>query len=509
MTSPGTKLRGGVVVLLSSITMRRGGVTRAVLNRVRLYADHGIPVRIVITAFRFDEDREAADIRKAWGFPESVEFRYFWREAAPGGGGVSVDDAGRDDELGLTSFRDEKGDSVWFYDDGVLVMTKSFDDGHLRTITRFDAARRPVSRDLYDPSGRLVSTDQIDPGTGAPALRRWFDASGACWLTSWFSPSGALTTTVQHRPEPARYENHQNRVAEWLDGVLADWDRPVVMADLRRHDRLLLGLRHPNLKSVAVMHNCHTEPPHRSSDPTRGSFRRLLGNLDQVDAAVVLTHRQRDDIVERTGATNLEIINHPIPRVESVDVPRQPGLLVVVARLDGQKQLDHAIRAFALAAERLPDARFHIYGTGREDKRLRALVRELGMADRILLKGFTSAPQQAFAGATATVLSSKYEGLPLVLAEAMSVGTPFVAYDVNYGPAEVIRHGEDGLLVRPGDIEALADGMLRLLGDPAYAAKLGERAREVVGRFSRRRWADEWLGLHRRLIESTGVRAGA
>jgi glycosyltransferase involved in cell wall biosynthesis len=496
----------GVAVMLSTAAMKRGGVTRAVLNRARLYAEAGIPVRVVLTWFSYHEDLEEAEIRRAWQLPDIVEFRYFWREAAPGSGGAPADpSAGARDEPGLSAFSSGPGgQTVQFYEDGVLVKTKRFDNGgNIQTITRHDAARRIVSRDQFDPAGQLVCTDEMDPSTGRATLRRWFDGSGKCWLTCWLAPSGHPRGTVQHHPTPAAYDRFGQRVAEWVDHVTSDWARPVVMADLRRHDSVLLNLEHPGAKTVAVLHNCHTQPPYRTSDPTEVSYISLIGHIDSFDAVVVLTGKQRDDVVERAHGGNLTVINHGITPVSPIDTPRESGLLVAIARLDGQKRLDHAIRAFALAAPQVPGARFHIYGKGSDEKKLRELVRELAMTDHIEFKGFTSKPLEVFATATATVLSSLYEGLPLVLNEAMSVGTPFVAYDVNYGPAEVIRHEEDGLLVPPDDIDALAAALVRVLGDPSYAAKLGERAREVAERFSPERWSAEWLGLHYQLAGTT------
>jgi glycosyltransferase involved in cell wall biosynthesis len=110
---------------------------------------------------------------------------------------------------------------------------------------------------------------------------------------------------------------------------------------------------------------------------------------------------------------------------------------------------------------------------------------------------------EVFAGAAAAVLSSRFEGLPLVLNEAMGVGTPFIAYDLNYGPAEVIRHEVDGLLVPPGDVRAMSEAMIRILQNPEFAAALGERAREVKERFSIERWSGEWLALFADLVGKT------
>jgi glycosyltransferase involved in cell wall biosynthesis len=130
---------------------------------------------------------------------------------------------------------------------------------------------------------------------------------------------------------------------------------------------------------------------------------------------------------------------------------------------------------------------------------LKELVTDLGISNLVKFRGFTDRSMEVFASASAAVLSSSFEGFPLVLTEAMAVGTPFVAYDINYGPAEVIRNEVDGLLVPPGDVRALAHAIVRVLRDSRFAARLGERAREVVERFPAEIWTAEWTELFARL----------
>jgi glycosyltransferase involved in cell wall biosynthesis len=504
---------GEAIFLFGGIAMRRGGVTRALLRRMRLYADARIKVRLLLTGHSHREDDERAAIWRAWGLPESIEVRYFWREAAPGGGGAPADPlTSAADEPGFTSIPAESaaGSRVRFYRDGLLTKTKHFDPaGHLERIEHHDRARRVLSKEYFDVEDRLVYVDEMDPEIGKPTLRRWFGRSGRCWLTSWLNPTGFLGPAVQHEPDTVAYDAFGQRVARWIDEVIADADAPVVFADRRNQDHALLALTHPGARKVAVLHNCHTTKPYRAQDPPRPDYRPLLEHIDAFDTVAVLTHQQHDDLARHFGASNLAVINHPSPSPPILQVPRQPGLLVAIARLEPQKRLDHAIRAFARAARRVPDARFHIYGSGSRIKALKELVAKLGVNDRVQFRGFADRPMEVFASASAVVLSSVFEGFPLVLNEAMAVGTPFVAYDINYGPAEVIRNEVDGLLVPPGDIEALAGAMARVLGDPGCAARLGDRAREVVDRFPEAVWTAEWIELFTRLTTERRTTAGA
>lgn len=496
---------GEAVFFLRSLALQRGGVTRAVLARMRLYAQAGIKVRLLLTGHGSREGYVESRIRKRWDLPDSVEFHYFWREAAPGGGGAPPDPLSAAElEPGVTSFTEQtaKGKVVRCYSDGLLVKSKHLDEqGRLVRIDHHDRARRPVSREQFDEDDRLVRIDELNPDTGVATLRRWFDRSGECWLTNWVTPHGTATAAVRHRPTPVAYDSFGECVAEWVDQLLADSERPVVYSDQRSQDQALLAMKHPGARKVAVLHNCHTTKPYRAEDATRGTWSPLMTGLDQIDRVVALTHRQRDDIVQRYSGSNLVVINHPTPPAPDIEVEREPGLLVTVTRLEPQKRLDHAIRAFAIAAKKVPDARFDIYGTGSEATKLKLLVRELELTGKVRFRGFTDAPLEKFASATATVLSSWFEGMPLVLNEAMGVGTPFVSYDMNYGPAEVIRHDVDGLLVPVGDIEALADAMVRVLSDPGYAELLGKQARAVTERFSSERWKKEWIGLFDQLAE--------
>jgi glycosyltransferase involved in cell wall biosynthesis len=159
-----------------------------------------------------------------------------------------------------------------------------------------------------------------------------------------------------------------------------------------------------------------------------------------------------------------------------------PPVVLGVGRLTRQKDFESLVRAFAQVRQHRP-ARLLILGEGEERSALEALVRELGLESDVALPGFQAGAQACMTRAAVFVLSSAWEGLPTVLIEALAAGTTVVATDCPSGPREILRGGELGSLVPPGDVEALARGILAALGGTARRVPLTE-LREFTQEFA-------------------------
>ncbi len=157
-----------------------------------------------------------------------------------------------------------------------------------------------------------------------------------------------------------------------------------------------------------------------------------------------------------------------------------------------QKGFDLLIEAFARVAPSFPDWELTIHGEGDSRAGLEAARDRLGLTDRVQLPGPTRDLPSALTTADLFVLSSRYEGFPNVLCEAMAAGVPVVSFDCPSGPAEIVRDGTDGLLVPAGDVAGLAAALARLMGDDRARAAFAERAPEVAGRFSAQAMLAQW-----------------
>ena len=234
--------------------------------------------------------------------------------------------------------------------------------------------------------------------------------------------------------------------------------------------------------------------------PTLRALRRLRTAVLARAARVVVPSHYLAAIASGWGlqADRLVVVPNPAPSGEPPSPPRERDTFVFAGRLTEQKALDVAIEAVA----RLEEARLVLLGDGPERRRLEDLVARLGLNGRVEFRGAQprSSVLEALARATAAILPSAWENFPHAAVEALAVGTPVVATPVG-GVPEIVRDGENGLLVEPGSVEALAEALRRLAGDGPLRERLIAGTRPSVAHLS----AEAVYGdLERILVEAAG-----
>lgn len=217
-------------------------------------------------------------------------------------------------------------------------------------------------------------------------------------------------------------------------------------------------------------------------------FKRADGVVLQTkEAAEFFTEKVRMKSVILKNPLNPDFVR---PRYEG----ERDRTVYAVGRVDANKNHEMLIRAFAAISKDFPEHRLTVYGKGESLEQLRGLVEELGMNEKISLPGAVNNVADCISKASAFVLCSYSEGMPNTLIEAMCMGIPSISTDCPCGgPAELIRDGENGLLIPTGDQNALEQALRRILGNPAEAERMGQNAAKLLEEYRPEAVGASWM----------------
>ncbi|MBM6400523.1 glycosyltransferase [Phycicoccus sonneratiae] len=288
---------------------------------------------------------------------------------------------------------------------------------------------------------------------------------------------------------------HDAALRHWLRG-----QRDCVVVSTRLTLNLALA-RHRTDRQVAVAqeHN-HLGP----NAEVRAAYRELFPRLD---ALAVLTdgdaraHRallgERPLVVTVPNGVPNELALHHAPLVEPV--------AVAAGGLVRRKGFDLLVDAWRQVARERPQWRLEIHGSGEQHDALLARVHGAGLDGVVTLAGFTRDLPAHLDRASLFVLSSRGEGMPMVLLEAMASGVPVVSFDCPTGPAELLDGGRAGLLVPPGDVDALAAAILRVTGDAELRRRMADAGLARAAEYDVGATAKRWEEVFTSLAEARGL----
>lgn len=356
-----------------------------------------------------------------------------------------------------------------------------------------------LHRTWYNSVGRPCKVERMS-SDDRPHLIEYIDSSGSIYLQESRSPSGTITNIALHTPRGIRnFASQSTLIHYWLlEIVFKDTNEPTVISEYGFHRTALQKLESQKSASVIyTIHNNHHAAPFSLGSPLRPEQRDFLDHLSEYKAVVVLTDEQRNDLTTEFGnLDNLHVIPHHVPTNHSQEqFERDPHRVVMIGRYHHIKGQAEAIRSFVKVAKNHPNASLHLFGRGPEEENLRKLVESLNLRESVYLHGFTTNAFQEFSKASISVVASSYEGFCLSLVESMSVGCVPVTYDFKYGPSDLVTHGQDGLIVKHGNTQDLADALIRLLGDQDHLQRMSREALGITKRLSEEMLVKNWNDL--------------
>jgi glycosyltransferase involved in cell wall biosynthesis len=334
----------------------------------------------------------------------------------------------------------------------------------------------------YAIDDRIAVTYLVDVRDGVGPRPVQEDLVSAKVAVALFARESALV--------PARWDGQFSALTDVaMEAALPDLDVDVVVTVT---PGLLASAIELLADDIVVVHQ-----EHRSSSDRTSGLEPLLTYAPRADVVALLTPTVAEWLRDQLGAVAPEIVVMPNPLPIGF-TPRSRldnPLIVAAGRLVPEKQFAKLVQAFGEIADRIPEWRLRIYGEGPQRLELLRQIRKSGLWDRVELPGSTADMPGAWAAASISALTSRAEGFPLVVQEAMAAGVPVASFDCASGPREIIEHEVNGLLVGPESMAGMASALLRLATDEDLRRRLGEGAVRSSRQYDANALAERWLGI--------------
>lgn len=281
--------------------------------------------------------------------------------------------------------------------------------------------------------------------------------------------------------------------------ALLEKERPDIVVSLYPSESSFIPDIKDGSKKVLELHFCKFFRLQYGRKGLLGWIDKLRTRQDErivrrFDKFVVLTH---EDKGYWGNLPNIEVIPNAAMHVSENYSDVKNKRVIAVGRLDYQKGFDRLIEAWEWIQRtgEWTDWRLDIFGQGEWKDMLQQMIDERGLQYAVRINKPTKQIGEEYVKSSLLVMSSHYEGFPMVMIESMACGLPVVSFDYKCGPKDIIQHGINGLLVPEGDIKALANAMMEVMTDETYRRMLSRNARKVVDTYSEEAVMARWIRL--------------
>lgn len=224
------------------------------------------------------------------------------------------------------------------------------------------------------------------------------------------------------------------------------------------------------------------------------------------DKIITLTQEDRKNYIRKYGISENRIAyiyNWKENRLSNIPYNDESTKIVTVGRFDYQKGYDYLVQVAKKVLAKMPDWTWEIYGSGKQDEvdKIRDLITENDLQDKLVIKGLEKNQDLIYGDKGIYVMTSRYEGLPLVLLEAQQYNLPIVSFRCPTGPNEIVADGINGFLIDCYDTDKMSEKLLELMKDEDLRQSFSEHAKDNMDKFDKNKILNQWIDL----IEEIGA----
>jgi len=384
--------------------------------------------------------------------------------------------------------------------------------GHVYFIENFDRFGNLVQRTDYDERG-FKARDEFFAPTGDPITDIFYWPDGSRLAEQYYAHNDhggnyvSLCKLINYQGQDY-YFNGEN---EWYRFFLDELNRQNGLNNIFIADRPL-ATQWPVINMQTPARKYLWLPTPHAVDPQDQVYSNLNNayvygiheHLDQLDGLITSTDQQRQDLAQWLGGqspTPIYTISQAVVLKAQAQRPairlaqRQAHQIIYTGRVDHGRRVDQLITAFQQVRQTIADATLVIYGYGAALEELKTQAKQLKLGDAVRFAGYQPDLVAVYDQAGAYVYTGESDAQPLSLIEALSHGVPAVAYDINYGPRDMIQSGVNGYLVTDGAINQLAASLTKTLAKPKHHQHLIDGAYQSSQRYQETAVWQQWQAI--------------
>jgi len=258
-------------------------------------------------------------------------------------------------------------------------------------------------------------------------------------------------------------------------------------------------------KNIPVIYERHVSKQIEIKNDNSSLFEKVKSRIifklmniggNRFDKFVVLTN---GNLKEWEQLNNLRVIPNPLPFNNNEKSFLTNKKVLVVGRQSYQKGYDSLLKVWKIVNQKQPGWQLEVYGKIDSSMNLNTKANELGISSSIKFIAPIKNIEEKYKEASLYLMTSRFEGFGMVLIEAMSYGVPCISFDCPHGPADIIKEGEDGFLIKNGNIEDFANKIIQLIENENLRKEIGSKAKVNVTRFLPEMVVKQWDELFKSL----------
>lgn len=396
-----------------------------------------------------------------------------------------------------------------FINDIYLFYIHFFDNGQISYINFFDVNRVKFKREIYTETGYLCKVIYLE--NNKQKNINYLNSKGDVFLEENYDGENKISLiTLYYNNKKNYFKDKNDFIKFWFKSIICLYRNPIFYSDKNKlYNEILLEIKSTDFKLISVFHSVHvSDPKEMDTGRINSNYQISLNRKESFDGFIVSTIQQKKDLMKRFGE-NLKVWVIP-PTYADIDNDKleedkleedKPFTLISVGRYYIEKRLHHIIEATQLLKVKYPTIRLNLFGFGDSrdnfnyEKKIRKYVVDHQLENNVFFMGYVHNISDCIREARVSVVTSTIEGFCIGILDSLAVGTPVVAYDIKYGPKDMIEDNYSGYLVEEENIEQLAKAIEKCYLEPDMRLKAKQSAQKYSLESNKKSWLNHVLEL--------------